>query len=986
MDTLTFLKTILPEDGFKFVGLSRAGKNGIAHKAYESLELMAQAIDSYDKQPNLTIYHACCSYKEASYQVEVDGEKKTKYRGEPNWKQAKSFWADIDCGEQKAAEGKGYATKQEAAKVIIGFCRSNEFPEPMLIDSGGGIHCYWPLTRNIGPKSWRTIAVGLKAAFAGAGLIVDPTRTADLSSVLRPVGSHNRKPGRDIKAVKVKTSPNPVSPEEFSRVVTAAVKKYGVTPQKVTTSTSLNDDLISEYTGPKFESSAHIIAENCQQMAKMRDTKGDVDYETWRGLIGVIKHCVEGRDLAHEWSEDRGDTGHSNTDTDTRYDSWSTPPASCDFFEKSNPTGCEGCPFRGKINNPIVLGRIEPTPQEEVVEVIADNEVVEAVVPALPETYKYDAGRMLRYIKDKDGILQPYSFCQSLFYPIQRIRKSDGTFAFTIRMHLPDKRVRDFEVDTAAMASSSDMLKALAKYELMPTNNKDSTMHMTAYIKDSIHKLMTEQMETDTLTSFGWRENMNGFLLGDRLYHTDGSVRKVFIGGYAAEQKKAYPVPRGTLSAYSEAVNFIYSRPSSEAAQYAYCNGYGSLLSPFAEDSFNGALVSIVSNQSGKGKTTVCKAALYGIGDANNLIFAGKQGATRNARWALVGVHKNIPIVFDEMTDTDPGEISDMSYTISQGTDRARLTSSGGKVGFAEQHTWKMSPWLTANEDMYMKLASHNANTQAEAVRMMQINFVKYNVPIIDPTIEVSNAVEKMRENWGNAGDVFIRYIVTHQSDVADLFSKVESKLSVLLPESEYRFFRSHAACTLTAAKILIDLGIVAFDYDGLVKFTVTMITDLVDNVVLNNTTTPGDGLNRMFRELSGRILVTNEYRDLRADGRGPEDSMSRIQGTVAGRRVLGSQSYKDTKYVGKLFLAKKEVSDWCSKNRLEPKELIDYAAINGWITVWPDKFNMGRGTIHSTGSCSCYVFDYSAMEGAIEKTSGPVLVKPSESEVASIG
>jgi uncharacterized protein (DUF927 family) len=986
MDTLTFLKTILPEDGFKFVGLSRAGKSGIAHKAYESLELMAQAIDSYDKQPNLTIYHACCSYKEASYQVEVDGEKKTKYRGEPNWKQAKSFWADIDCGEQKAAEGKGYATKQEAAKVIIGFCRSNGFPEPMLIDSGGGIHCYWPLTRNIGPKSWRTIAVGLKAAFAGAGLIVDPTRTADLSSVLRPVGSHNRKPGRDIKAVKIKTAPNPVSPEEFSRVVTAAVKKYGVTPQKVTTSTSLNDDLISEYTGPKFESSAHIIAENCQQMAKMRDTKGDVDYETWRGLIGVIKHCVEGRDIAHEWSEDRGDTGHSNTDTDTRYDSWSTPPASCDFFEKSNPTGCEGCPFRGKINNPIVLGRIEPTPQEEVVEVIADNEVVEAVVPALPETYKYDAGRMLRYIKDKDGILQPYSFCQSLFYPIQRIRKSDGTFAFTIRMHLPDKRVRDFEVDTAAMASSSDMLKALAKYELMPTNNKDSTMHMTAYIKDSIHKLMTEQMETDTLTSFGWRENMNGFLLGDRLYHTDGSVRKVFIGGYAAEQKKAYPVPRGTLTAYSEAVNFIYSRPSSEAAQYAYCNGYGSLLSPFAEDSFNGALVSIVSNQSGKGKTTVCKAALYGIGDANNLIFAGKQGATRNARWALVGVHKNIPIVFDEMTDTDPGEISDMSYTISQGTDRARLTSSGGKVGFAEQHTWKMSPWLTANEDMYMKLASHNANTQAEAVRMMQINFVKYNVPIIDPTIEVSNAVEKMRENWGNAGDVFIRYIVTHQSDVSDLFFKVESKLSVLLPESEYRFFRSHAACTLTAAKILIDLGIVAFDYDKLVKFTVTMITDLVDNVVLNNTTTPGDGLNRMFRELSNRILVTNEYRDLRADGRGPEDSMSRIQGTVAGRRVLGSQSYKDTKYVGKLFLAKKEVSDWCSKNRLEPKELIDYAAINGWITVWPDKFNMGRGTIHSTGSCSCYVFDYSAMEGAIEKTSGPVLVKPSESEVASIG
>lgn len=80
-------------------------------------------------------------------------------------------------------------------------------------------------------------------------------------------------------------------------------------------------------------------------------------------------------------------------------------------------------------------------------------------------------------------MLQPYTFCHALFYPIQRIRKSDGTFAFTIRMHLPDSRVRDFEMDTAALAASSDMLKALSRYELMPSNNKDSTMHMTAYIR-----------------------------------------------------------------------------------------------------------------------------------------------------------------------------------------------------------------------------------------------------------------------------------------------------------------------------------------------------------------------------------------------------------------------------------------------------------------------------------------------------------------------
>jgi hypothetical protein len=269
---------------------------------------------------------------------------------------------------------------------------------------------------------------------------------------------------------------------------------------------------------------------------------------------------------------------------------------------------------------------------------------------------------------------------------------------------------------------------------------------------------------------------------------------------------------------------------------------------------------------------------------------------------------------------------------------------------------------------------------------MMSINFHKYGVPIIDPALDVSNAIDKMRDNWGNAGDLFIRYIVTHKKEVADLYAKIENKLSTLLPESEYRFFRSHATCTLAAAKILIELKVVDFSFSDLMNFTVRLITDLVTDVVGNNMTTPADGLNRMFRELSSRILVTNEYRDLRTDNRGPEDSMSRIHGTIAGRRVLGSQSYKDHKYVGRLFIAKKEVSDWCAKNRLEPRDLVDYAASNGWLVSWPDKFNMGRGTIHSTGSCNCYVFDYAGMEGAMEKTSGPVLVRAIDSEVVSTG
>jgi hypothetical protein len=993
MDTLGFLQTILPEEGVKFVGLGRAGRGGIAHKAYESLEVMASAIASYDNQPALTVYHACAAYKEASYEAIVDGEAKTKYRGQPNWFKAKSFWADIDCGADKAAEGKGYATKSEGAKAIVGFCRTHGFPDPMIVDSGGGIHCYWPLTRSIGPKSWCRMADGFKAALKVAGLLVDPTRTADLSSVLRPVGTHNRKPGREVREVKVRTPANPVDPEQFAEAVTRATEALGAValPNRRfdVAVAGLNDDLIA-HLGPQIDSSAHEVANHCAQLAAMRDTQGDVGYDHWRGVVGIIKHCVEGFDLAVEWSERRAETGHNNTDVLTRYETWSSGPATCDFFQGCNPTGCEGCAHKGKIKSPIVLGRVMPEPVEQLVEVqTEESEVAEATVPPMPQSYEFNGGYMLRMLKDKDGVLIPYMFCQTLFYPIQRIRRADGTFAFTIRMHLPDHRVRDFEVDTAALASHNDLMKALSKYELMPTNNKDAAMHLTAYIRDSVHKLMNEQREVDTLTSFGWRDNREGFLLGDRLYHSDGTVRKVYVGGAAAAFKSVYPEPRGTLAAYRKAVDFIYNRPSSEAAQYVFCNVYGSLLTIFGEDSYNGALVAVNSGKSGKGKTSVWRAALYGLCDANGLIKAGKDGSTRNARWGLVGAHRNVPVVFDEMTDMDAAELSSFAYTVSQGTDRARMTSSGGKVGFAEQHTWKAVVGITANEDLHAKLAAHNANTQAEAVRIIGINFAKYNVPLIDPALDVSDAIDRMRDNWGNAGDVFVKYVVTHKREVADLFTATERKLSQLLPQSEYRFFRSHATCTLTAARILIDLDIVSFDYEALEQFTSVLMTDLTDLVVNGNMTTPGDALMRMVRDMSNRILVTTAYRDMRTDARGPEDSLSRIMGSPMGRRVLGmasphSPEKVDPKYVGKLFLAKKEFNDWCAKNRIEPKEVIEFARTEGWLVNWPDKFNIGRGTPYSTGACACFVFDFDAMEGAAEKTSGPVLVEAPKAAVSS--
>ncbi|BDU57928.1 hypothetical protein LMORI2_09100 [Limnohabitans sp. MORI2] len=345
MDTLTFLKLILPEDGYKFVGLSRAGSSGIAHKAYESLELMADAIAFYDKQTNLTVYHACAAYKEASYEAVVNGETKRKYRGQPNLLKAKSLWCDIDCGEKKAAEGKGYATKGDAVKAIGRFCAEKGLPDPMIVDSGGGIHCYWPLTKTVGPRKWNLMATMLKAAFKEAGLLVDPTRTADMSSVLRPVGSHNRKPGREVREVKTKSVPTFVVPEQLFKTLSEITQSVELPHNnKYAEHVALNDDLTA-HLATLVEASVdfELVKAGCNVVAWASDpsNQNNVEEPLWRGLLGIVKFCDEASQLAHQVS-----AHHSKYDSDEtlqKLEGWTTGPTTCAYFASYKPDLCRAC-------------------------------------------------------------------------------------------------------------------------------------------------------------------------------------------------------------------------------------------------------------------------------------------------------------------------------------------------------------------------------------------------------------------------------------------------------------------------------------------------------------------------------------------------------------------------------------------------------------------------------------------------------------------
>jgi hypothetical protein len=965
MNTLEFFQAILPAEGTYFLALFKPGFDAPAHKAFSSLESMAEAVGQIEQtNPTWSTYHACASYN----QTFVEKEGKKKYRVKDNWNKAKAFWADIDCGAEKAAEGKGYATKREAAEAIINFCEETGFPKPFFVDSGNGVHAYWPLSKAIPSDTWQRLAYAIKSIFAHHNLIVDPSRTADFASILRPVGSYHKKgQPKEVVCKKSFDAVQYIEPRELATLVKDLSKDITVQqpPKSVPVISQemldANADILGHVSpNASIPVSAIKVAERCQQVAEMRDMRGDVGYDHWRGVIGIIKHCTEGDELAHEWSS--GHEHYTYEATQSKLDSWSTPPATCEFFSKCNPKGCEGCTQKGKIKTPMVLGRVSEQQKDLVVEAEVDGEVMEVEVPEFPKSFRWVGGFMVREMEDKDDILHQFQFARTLFYPLHRIRKEDGTFCLGMRVHLPTGKTRDFTIDTSLLASPQKLSEQLCDYEVATTNNKDSSLHMTAYLKDYLFKLMNEAEELNTLTTFGWHYDNQAFLVGDRLYHRDGTVRKVLVGGYAADKLGALPPPIGTAEGYAKALNFLYDRPGMQPMQYVIASHFGSILTPFCDSMYHGLMMVVTGGDSGKGKTTVCNAALYAFGDAQKLQLSGEKGATMNARYSFMSAFKNIPVLMDELTSLPNDQLSELAYQISMGHEKERMRIKNTGMRFSESQTWDMSPSGTANADMHGKLAGMNQNSQAEAVRIIQIKIDQY--PATKLEVEEVEPNRKMIElNRGAAGDKYIRYVVSNLDTIIEKMTVIGKRIHKDVPDSKYRFYRNHAMCSLTAIQLTNELGITHFNFEELYSYTVELFLQLAESVAENNTLTPEDALNNMIGELSPRIIVTTEYRD-RNDGRGPETV--RISGNTgpAGRYITGNASVKGSDLAGKLFLCRQEFIKWCKDKRVDENAVLSFAQNAGLLVPWKEKFTIGRGSSITTGNTRCVVIDINKLQG----------------------
>ena len=846
---MEFFTRLLPGSGLYCTARLHAG-GGFIHTFHTSIAETLQHLVAMDNAGH-TMYLAQATYAMESYENWnankalpknlSQEERKAQRKSERTQKQAvalRSFFIDIDCGPEKFAKDphKSYPTQLDAAKDLRRFCEEAAFPSPALVSSGHGLYAHWIIDQDIPAPQWKALADIFKNLLNHHKFRQDPSRTSDSASVLRPVGTHNRKTS-DIKTVKVLHDTPDIPLAMFIQVLNSAAARAKINTPALSVPTQfrgVNDEFTAGIDGPPAD--AIKVASRCAQVKNFVSSNGNVSEPEWYNCIGLLRYCADGEAAIQEWSS--GHPAYSPEATAAKiqhHKDSGSGPTTCAKFGADNPNGCIACPSANKVKSPIVLGR----PEAVIVEAATEEEVNH-----LPFGYKRtDDG--LFWEQDDAAPLRFYPY--DLFPIAIAYDQTLGYETVTIRHQLPiTKEYKEFTLRSALLHDKKTMLMHLADNHVQVSGRQERDC-MMAYVEQYLAKMRGMKSMETLHSQMGWRQDGldQAFVLGETTYSINGESRTGFAKNIP-DVAKAFR-SQGELEAWSEATAPL-GLPGMEPLAFAFLAGaFGAPLMRFT--GYAGAVVALVGH-TGIGKTLIGEFILSVYGDPRQLTLM--KNDTVNALVSRLGLYGSLPLYLDEVSNIEGQELSDLLYRITQGRDKARLGRDSREK--AVLNSWNTVAVASSNHSLTDKLSNLKADASAEINRIMELSCT----PI--KSFDRHKATETYRAfhaNHGTAGPDYVRYLVEHQGSHRDKLDALTKKIDAMSgASSDERFWSAMSAVGIYGGLIAKKLGLIQFEIAPVLAWLVERIKEMREDkeeLVVNQV----DVLGQFLDEVSHGIMVT---------------------------------------------------------------------------------------------------------------------------------
>lgn len=866
------------------------------------------------------VYHSCAAF------AAIDGivRRKASYASG-----ARAFWVDLDVGA-----GKSFASQKDATAAAFAFSNAIKLPTPAVVSSGRGIHCYWLLDSFLDARTWYDYAARLKQACVQLGFAADPTRTADIASILRTPGTINHKNNSPVRELYLPPANNIAAFESlkaFAMFQAAAISKE--TQPLVAAASNIYS----------YEpSDPGDIADECAQVRLLRDwpaTHAPINEPTWRGILGVLKHALDGEEVAHAWSVDHSAYAFDSTQQKLR--GWAGGPTTCAYFSSHNGHECVGCPHAGNISSPIQLGRnsgVRPSANSAPAAAATYTPPPSAQVihePAtFPEGFGIDVdGQLVHFGEDKKGNPETHVVCRSVLY-LDRVARGelrDDRHFYVLKHWSAQEGLVSIEIPAKEFWGSQGMAALAGKGPVV----EDADL-FKKYMREAVHAQQTARKTGMMYEQCGWKENDTAFLVGTTLYRAGKS--EVVQGTPEITYRGRMLGPRigGSLAEWRRAVDELFGI-GREAQSFALLASFGATLIRFLSTDEGGAIVSLVSRKSGRGKTTALAGVTSVWGQIHGLQLANADTAV--AKGLAFGALGNLPVVFDELAARDPEVVRDFIEMFTNGRDKMRGTQDGEiKHTLA---TWQTILITASNTSLIDAIVAEGGST-ATTMRVIEL---PVTLPP-DSTRKGDALKETLHRNWGYAGDAYMRHLMRPDILAWAREHVVHAQQSIIQQHEfrpEHRFWARTLACCATAGILAHQLGLIAFPVGPILTWALEHLRDKALKVAEDATQNESavDILVQFINDHVSEMLVC-------ADGW--------RQGQVQIPRVTPKNklSVRYNLRPQQLFISDRELRTYLVKREFIYHEFMSELRSMGVSTQERKAINLGAGTDFASGPQRC--------------------------------
>jgi hypothetical protein len=788
----------------------------------------------------------------------------------------KSFFLDLDVEHGKNR----YESKQAAVEDLQRFCQEIDWPMPVLIDSGGGIHAYWILNEALPAEDWTLYAEKFKQLCVEKGMIIDEAVPADSARLMRVPGTMNYRydpPTASTMLTEVYT----YDFEELKPALGNVQKKFDL--RDVERGLDEDTKAIYDKRNGNFEydfgriATTSLEGDGCAQIKYILENASECPEPLWYAGISVAVRCRDGATAIHQMSEDYPGYSYDETELKAaqslREANWAH---GCEAFAKENRAGCEGCPYRGQITGPIDLGKVLKTAEAQFVAEAEDEEEPirspqgpeDVFFPDFLLPYSRGVNGGIYYTppprRDKKGKLiqdDPELLTPNDVFPIKRIYSPHDGECLLMYLRLPQDASREFLLPLRDVASLDKLRATLASNGVVFEPNV--APRLASYLMKWTAYLM-ETGRADTMrVQQGWTEDLKSFVIG---------TREITAG----EERYCPPSPmsKGVVRHIHEKGNYeiwqqciqMFNDPGYELHAFTVLCGFASPLMELSN--VNGVTLSLYSEGPGTGKTGALYGALSIWGNPEQLsVYEG----TGNGLVQRMITSKNIVYGLDEQGNLKSDVVSPLLYNISSGKSKIRLMASNNQEREAAYNS-RLIAIMTTNKPMRSILSEHKANNAAENVRLLEPEVGKPSVPGYELTMERGvEMFDPLKFNYGHAGPIYVKELF--RLGVEEIRTRAKKEYLRVAEHysanAEYRFLSNLISLPRVAGEIINQLGIVSFDLDRIFDVVGKHFDDVIAGKRADDENNRSDTLGDFINKNIQSCLVVREGK-VTTEPRGP--------------------------------------------------------------------------------------------------------------------